>query len=112
MYQFTFSFVLSFRRRYPEGHVCSCSGDHRPLECLDVCAVLLRGRLEEAAALVAQRAIPALFEVDVLPVRDRPARERPEPAVEHAELMIIDGGVEPSERERLGRLPEFCLVVV
>jgi hypothetical protein len=60
-------------------------------------AVPFRRRLEEAAAFAPHGAPFALSKVDVFPIRDRPPRRRPEPAVKNAQLVIVDRGVQPGE---------------
>lgn len=46
--------------------------------------------LEESAAFVVHTTSLTYVQIDILPVRDRLARERPKPAVEYAELVIVN----------------------
>src|SRR4051794_7112173 len=78
---------------------------------MDLRAADSRTRLKKAAALLQRMAAIALRQVDVLPVRNRLARERPETPVQHAQLMVVDRHVHTGVGQNPRSLAELLLVV-
>jgi hypothetical protein len=75
-------------------------------------AVEFGGPLKESSTVIFDRTGFAWLQIDVLPVRNRFPSELPKGFAKNAKLMIVNGNVHSSRREKFNSRFEFFLVVV